>query len=132
MIWDDMIWKDETCDFDVICVCDLAGKALEWGDSPTGRFGGDIYIESEIEIEIENEIVIEIVPRSGGRWCDFSVSICGGGTPYCVVCRGVTPHCVCVEVYSSFDCCHDSVELLHIYIVDLYYDAMIFKGLQVN
>ena len=50
----------------VMCyVIDMAGKALECGVSPTGRFGGDVHIDDE--------------PRSlEGGDADFIVLICEG------------------------------------------------------
>ena len=107
MIWDDMIWKDETCDFDVI-VCVIGREGLGVRRFPDREVWRAVmwlhHIEIDIEIEIDIDIEIEM-DTSVGRADDvFTVSICGGGTPYCVVCRGVTPHYVRVEVYTSLIC----------------------------
>ena len=65
-------------------VIDMAGRQWVCGWSPTGRFGDDVHIEIEIETNIEIEM-----DTSVGRADDvFTVSICAGWTPHCIVFRG--------------------------------------------
>ena len=82
----------------LLCVMWLIWPGRPWSEV-IPRPGG-----LEVMYILRLRLRLRLMPRSLEGGDVFSVLICGGGKPYCIVRRGVTPHCVCVEVYTSFIC----------------------------